>query len=214
MSRPTRLVGLLAVAALLTGCVSVSAPPEASSLASTGTAAPPPTSAAMASPTTQAEPTSTATETPSPIAPTPASQTPAPIESATPTAMASPSPSASECELVTVDEMSGVMGQQATIDDGNTDTDCTYVLTDFSAVDISTAVGDLDSAKLLLGKSAKDLDVAGLPAVSGTFIGQAMVIVQNGESQLSVLGILLKGNHRAVIARLVQVATIAVGRWH
>ena len=213
MSRPASLA-LLVIGLLAAGCVNVAAPPEASTPPTVAITAPVPSlEIATASPTAQSEPTDLATPTESPTASPTEARTTAPTTSVAPTTMTSPTPSASECDLVTVDEMSLVMGEQATLGDGNTDTDCTYVLADFAAVDISTDVGDLETTRILLGKSAKNIEVAGLPALSGTFIGQPMVFVQKGDSQLTVMGLLLNGKKGVVIAKLAQIAAIAVGRW-
>ena len=53
--------------------------------------------------------------------------------------------------------------------------------------------------------------VAGFPAESGTFIGQALLYVQKPSGQLQELGI-LTGTDPATFTKLQQIATIAVGR--
>ena len=217
IARLALVAGTLLVALSVAGCVGIEAPSDT----------PPATSeAAVHTASVTPSPTPAPTPTPGPtVTPTAAVQTPTTTPSPNPTSSAlatevvlpSPTVSASVCDLVTAADVTQVMGMQATRDDSGGDdpaTDCTYLLADFSAVDISIDDGDLTSAKLLFGKTARDLVIAGLPAVSGVFVGQPMVLVQNGEQQLQVLGILLPENRRAAVAKLVHIATIAVGRWH
>jgi hypothetical protein len=71
---------------------------------------------------------------------------------------------------------------------------------------------DLSGARVILGNTAKDITVGGLPGISGTFIGQAALYVQKGANQLQLLGI-LTGTDDATMAKLIQVATLAVSRW-
>jgi hypothetical protein len=121
-------------------------------------------------------------------------------------------PSASgTCPYVTVEEVNAAFGSTATLT--NSDGDCTFTFSNFSTVVVSIEEGsDLSTSKMLLGDTAKDLNVGGFPAVSGVFIGQPLVHVQKGANQMQVLGV-LTGSDDATIAKLVQIATIAVGRW-
>jgi hypothetical protein len=121
-------------------------------------------------------------------------------------------PSASgTCALVTPQEIGAAMGGTATLTD-TSDGECTYTFSNFSSVIVSVeASTDLQSSKIIFGATAKDITVAGLPAVQGVFIGQPAVYVQKGANQLQVQGI-LTGSDDATIAKLVQVATLAVAR--
>jgi hypothetical protein len=114
------------------------------------------------------------------------------------------------CLLVSPGEISNVMGSQATVTD-NSDGSCTYTFANFSAVVVSTESGDLSGLKFVLGNTAKDISVAGSPGITGVLIGQPVVYVQKGSGYLQVLGV-LTGSDDATIAKLVQLATIAVGR--
>jgi hypothetical protein len=116
------------------------------------------------------------------------------------------------CAWATTAEVGSIMGATPTITE-NSGTSCTYTFPNFSAVVVSTDSGsDLNTSKMLFGESAKDIQVGGLPAASGTFIGQPAVHVQRGADQLQVLGI-LTGSDDATIQKLVQIATLAVSRW-
>ena len=116
------------------------------------------------------------------------------------------------CAWATTAEIGSIMGSTPTITE-NSGNSCTYTVPNFSAVVVSTDSGsDLATSKLLFGESAKDINVGGLPAVSGTFIGQPAVHVQRGGDQLQVLGV-LTGSDDATIQKLVQIATLAVSRW-
>jgi len=121
-------------------------------------------------------------------------------------------PSASgTCTLMTASEASTIMGSTATLTD-TTDGDCTFTFSNFSSVNISVETEvDLQTAHILLGDTGTDITVAGLPAVSGVFVGQPVVYVQKGTNQLQILGI-LTGSDDATIAKLIQVATLAVSR--
>jgi hypothetical protein len=122
-------------------------------------------------------------------------------------------PSTSDtCAFMSPEEISTAMGATATLTDVS-DGDCTFTFSNFSSVNISTEAGtDLQAAHFLFGATAKDTTIAGLPAVTGVFIGQPAVYVQKGANQLQVLGI-LTGSDDATIAKLVQIATVAVSRW-
>jgi hypothetical protein len=122
-------------------------------------------------------------------------------------------PSASgTCAFMTAAEVSSIWGSPATLtstDNG----DCDFTFGNFSTISLSVENGtDLSGVKVILGNTAKDITIGGLPGVSGSFIGQAAVYVQKGANQLQLLGI-LTGSDDATIAKLVQVATLAVSRW-
>lgn len=119
--------------------------------------------------------------------------------------------SSTPCQLVTTAEMSQIFGTQA-VDQSTSPTDCTFQVTLASAVSVSTTNDtDLSSSGILLGNTAQQTTVGGFPAVTGSFIGQAVVYVQKPSGQLQVLGI-LTGTDPATMTKLQQVATIAVGR--
>jgi hypothetical protein len=115
------------------------------------------------------------------------------------------------CLLVTPAEIGAIMGSPATVTD-NTSKSCSYTFSNFSSVVVTIDTGDLSTAKLLFGGTAKDLTVGNLPAVSGSFFGQPGVYVQRGGAQLQIQGI-LTGSDDAAIAKMVQIAQLAVTRW-
>ena len=116
------------------------------------------------------------------------------------------------CPLVSPAEMSAIMGAEATVTD-NTGTNCTYTLPNFSTIVVGVdETTDLTGAKFIMGTTAKDLTIGGLPAVSGVVFGQPAVYVQKPGAQLSVLGILV-GSDDATMAKMVQIATTAASRW-
>ncbi len=120
-------------------------------------------------------------------------------------------PSTTPCTLVTAAEVSQIFGTQV-VDQSSSSTDCTFQVTLASAVSVSaTNDQDFSTAGLLLGQTAQQSTIAGYPAVSGTFIGQAVVYVQKPSGQLQVLGI-LTGSDAATMGKLQQVAAIAVTR--
>ena len=116
------------------------------------------------------------------------------------------------CAFVTPAEVQAIFGSTVT-DTSNSGAECSLTFANFSTISISTESGsDLQTSRFLFGDTAKDVSVAGLPGLTGVFIGQPAVHVQRGGDQMQVLGI-LTGSDDATIARLVQVATIAVSRW-
>jgi hypothetical protein len=121
-------------------------------------------------------------------------------------------PSASgTCALITPAEIGAAMGGTATLTD-TSGGDCTFTFSNFSSVIITIESStDLQSAKIIFGATAKDITVAGLPAIQGVFMGQPAVYVQKGARQLQVQGV-LTGSDDATIAKLIQVATLAVSR--
>jgi hypothetical protein len=124
-----------------------------------------------------------------------------------------PIPSASgTCAFMTAQEVGQLWGSAATLTD-TSNGDCSFTFSNFSTINISTESNtDLAGSRVLFGATAKDITVAGLPAISGVFIGQPAVYVQKGANQLQILGI-LTGSDDATVAKLVQVATLAVSRW-
>jgi len=119
--------------------------------------------------------------------------------------------SSGACTLVTAAEVGGIMGTTPTLTD--TSDGCTFTMPNFSTINISVEPNsEISTSKILFGTTAKDTTVAGLAAVTGVFIGQPAVHVQRGSDQLQVLGI-LTGSDDATVAKLVQIATLAVSRW-
>ena len=119
--------------------------------------------------------------------------------------------SATPCQLVTAAEVGQIFGAPVT-DESDSATDCTLAVSLTSAVSVkATSDTDFSGLQFLLGTTAQQSTVAGFPAESGTFIGQALLYVQKPSGQLQVLGI-LTGSDPATFAKLQQVATIAVGR--
>jgi hypothetical protein len=116
-----------------------------------------------------------------------------------------------KCDFITPQEVGAIFGTTPTVIDDSSGA-CTFSM-GIPTVVVSIESGtDLASSKLFLGNTAKDVTVGGLPAVTGVFIGQPTVHVQRGSDQLQVLGV-LTGSDDATIAKLVQVANIAVTRW-
>ncbi|MEO6350609.1 MAG: hypothetical protein ABIP53_08155 [Candidatus Limnocylindrales bacterium] len=121
-------------------------------------------------------------------------------------------PTLSECTLVTAAEVGGIWGTAPTTTE-NTDGDCTFTFSNFSTVIVSIeSATDLSTSRFLFGETAKDTTIAGLAALTGSFIGQPAVHVQRNADQMQVMGI-LTGSDDATIAKLVQVAALAVSRW-
>lgn len=115
------------------------------------------------------------------------------------------------CTLVTAAEVGQIFGTQV-VDQSDSPTNCTFQTSLASAITVQTTTDtDFSALQFLLGTSAQQLTVAGFPAESGTFIGQALLYVQKPSGQLQLLGI-LTGNDPATFTKLQQVATIAVGR--
>ncbi|MEP7158570.1 MAG: hypothetical protein ABI797_04025 [Chloroflexota bacterium] len=113
--------------------------------------------------------------------------------------------------LVTGPEVGQIMGSTATVN--SSQDGCSYTFPNFSTLTITIDSGtDLQSAHFLLGTTARDITVGGLPAVSGVFVGQPAVYVQKGANVLQLQGI-LTGSDDATIAKIVQVAELAVSRW-
>jgi hypothetical protein len=120
--------------------------------------------------------------------------------------------SGTPCTLVTAEEVGSIFGSAASFTD-TTNGDCSFTFSNFSTVNVSIETGtDLSTSRILFGATAKDVTVGGLPGLTGVFIGQPAVHVQRGADELQVLGI-LTGSDDATIAKLVQVATLAVSRW-
>jgi hypothetical protein len=114
------------------------------------------------------------------------------------------------CNLVTTAEMGTLMGGSWTITSSDEDS-CTYTLGLPNVVITVDTSSDLQTAHILFGDTAKDVNVGGFPAVTGVFIGQPGVYVQKGGTQLQILGV-LTGSDDPTIAKLVNVAATAVAR--
>ncbi len=125
--------------------------------------------------------------------------------------LASADPNGGVCALISADEVGSIMGSTATVTNNDGDS-CSFTLSTFASVSVTLNTDTIDTGRILLGNTATDINVGGLPGVSGLFIGQPMVFVQKGDQQLQVLGI-LTGKDDATIAKIVQIATTAVGRW-
>jgi len=153
------------------------------------------------------------------LAPTPTPGSQAPTGTAPPAERPSfpigglPSVDASggACQLITADEVAGIMGTTARVSDSSSNS-CSYLLGTFASIVVTVDQSDLSGVRILLGNSAQDLTINNLPAVSGVFIGQPAVYVQRGGDQLQVLGV-LTGNNDATKAKILQIAQTAVSRW-
>jgi hypothetical protein len=119
--------------------------------------------------------------------------------------------STTPCQLVTAAEVGQIFGGQV-VDQSTSSTDCTFQASLTSAISVQmTNDTDFTGVQFLLGNTAQQSTIGGYPALSGVFIGQPAIYVQKGANQLQVLGI-LTGSDPTTIAKLQQVATIAVGR--
>ena len=120
-------------------------------------------------------------------------------------------PGTAQCALITGAEIGQVMGGPYT-DTSDSTTNCSFVATNFTSISVeATSDTDLTGIQFLLGSSAQQSTVGGFPALSGVVLGQPAVYVQKSTGQLQVLGI-LTGSDPATIAKLQQIATVAVGR--
>jgi hypothetical protein len=122
---------------------------------------------------------------------------------------------AGDCPLASAAEMAAIYGEAPALAEG-TDTGCTFLFSNFGASVVLTVSKDssLDASRFLFGTSAKDITVGGLPALSGQFLGFPAVHVQRGADQLQVQGFAVEGTSiDDTIAKLVQVATVAVSHW-
>jgi hypothetical protein len=117
-----------------------------------------------------------------------------------------------ECPYITAAEVTAVMGSTLLSSETSGES-CQFTFQSFSGVNVSVATSsDLTVSRMVFGDTAKDTTVAGLPALTGSILGQPAVHVQRGADQLQVLGV-LTGTDDATVAKLVQIATTAVGRW-
>jgi hypothetical protein len=91
--------------------------------------------------------------------------------------------------------------------------DCAMTLSNGITVTVSVESNtDLQTSRILMGDSARDITVAGLPGLSGVILFVPTVQVQRGSDQLQVIGFAMASDE-AFIAQLVQVATVAVSHW-
>jgi hypothetical protein len=121
-------------------------------------------------------------------------------------------PNAAACKLLTAAEVQAALGNPVTVTDSATDS-CTYTASNtFATVNVRFETGDLTAARILLGDTAKDVTINGMPGLSGVFIGSPLVYVQRGGNQLVVQGVLV-GSDDASVAKIVQLATTAASRW-
>jgi hypothetical protein len=119
-------------------------------------------------------------------------------------------PSSTPCTIVTAAQVGQIFGTQV-LDSSSSPTDCTFETSLASAVSVSTTSDtDLSGIQFLLGNTAQQSTIGGFPALSGTFLGQGAVYVQTPSGQVQVLGI-LTGTDAGTMAKLQQIATLAVG---
>ena len=104
------------------------------------------------------------------------------------------------------------MGGPASVTDSSADS-CSFTFANFTSIVVSTSnESDLSGVQFLFGSAGKQLTIGNLPAISGVIIGQPAIYVQGNGVQLEVIGV-LTGSDDATVNKLVQIATIAVGRW-
>ena len=90
---------------------------------------------------------------------------------------------------------------------------CTYADADSSAtLNVRIEHGDMALNRSLLGDTAADITVGALSGVSGSFVGSPIVYVEREDEQLVLQGVLLAGDE-AGIAKIVELAIVAAGRW-
>jgi hypothetical protein len=120
-------------------------------------------------------------------------------------------PGDAACVLVTGAEVAQILGTQVT-DVSDSTTDCTFITPTFTTLGVSAdSTTDLSGLQLILGNSAQQTTIAGFPALTGTAFGLPVVYVQKPTGQLQVLGF-LTGNDADTMAKLQQIAALAVGR--
>ena len=90
---------------------------------------------------------------------------------------------------------------------------CTYAVNDSSAtLNVRVEHGDMELNRSLLGVTAVDIQIRAYTGVSGSFVGSPIVYVEREGEQLVLQGVLLAADD-AGIARLVELAGLAAGRW-
>jgi len=118
--------------------------------------------------------------------------------------------SATPCALVTSAEVGQILGEQVTDSSGGP-TSCVFITPSFSTMSISTDTStDLSGVQFLMGNTAQQVTVGGLPGISGTVLGLPALYVQKPSGQLQILG--FSGDDADFAAKLQQIAAIAVGR--
>ena len=121
-------------------------------------------------------------------------------------------PATGICRLLSAAEVGAALGGSVTISDSEANS-CTYTQTQsFATINVRTESGDLTAARFLLGNTATDITVNGMPGLSGSFINSPLVYVQRGDQELVVQGVLLAADE-ASMGRVVQLATLAATRW-
>jgi hypothetical protein len=125
-----------------------------------------------------------------------------------------PTPAAgSACALITAAEVGSILGSAVSEADDNSPLDCTFI-TGTTVLGVTTSQGgDLASIRFLFGESVQDINVGGLPGLSGAIMGLPAVYVQRGSDQLQITSVSFSGADPNFNAKLVQIATIAVSRW-
>lgn len=113
------------------------------------------------------------------------------------------------CTLISPAEVGAAIGGTATVSETSA-TSCTYTTTTFSAINIRTETGDIQTAKILL-TDAKDITIGSYPAVIGGFMG-VLLYIQRGSEQLVIQGVLMT-NDAATQAQIIQIGTTAASRW-
>ena len=130
----------------------------------------------------------------------------------TPTAPPTLDPNGGLCRLMTGAEVADVLGAAVTVTEAAPES-CTYAVGDGSAtLNVRIEHGDMELNRSLLGETAADIEVRGYDGVSGSFVGSPIVYVERDDEQLVLQGVLLPGDEPG-IARLVELAEVAAGRW-
>ena len=113
------------------------------------------------------------------------------------------------CALISPQEVASIFGATPSFTDDSSGT-CTFTLPDLKTFTVTVEPDtDIQSTRFLFGNSATDINVAGLPGLSGNLMGLPAVYVQKGTNALQILGF---SGDTDIIPQLVRVATVAVGR--
>ena len=116
------------------------------------------------------------------------------------------------CTFVSAQEMAAIFGSAPVFTDDSSG-GCAMTLSSGVTVTISVDKdADLQSSRILMGDTARDITVGGLPGLTGVIVLVPTVQVQRGNDQLQVVGIALSSDD-AFMSKLVQVATVAVSHW-
>jgi hypothetical protein len=148
------------------------------------------------------------------VVPTPtAPQATTPVATTPPDGEATPPSNPSEsraCQLVSAEEMAGIIGQPMTITDVE-ESSCTYTAESlFPIFVLRIGTGETIDAAKMITENGRDLTIGGLPAYYGEFMG-GILYVQRGSDSLVVQAPLQADD--PIPAQIQAIAELAVTRW-